>query len=86
MLDRDRPVIRFSLKHREVFATLLLCLTSVVLMTFLLLLLTNGLLQFAASSPDTLGQVPHFVCTADGDGTILRCAFSAIGSEIDSGK
>lgn len=76
--DRKRTVTAFHVKHREMLAILLLCLTSVVLMTFLLLFLTNGLLHFVRSSLVAPGQVPHFVCTADGDGTLLRCHFSSI--------
>ena len=48
------------------------------LMTFQTLLLINFLQPSDAPSRTTPGQVPHFVCTADGDGTILRCGFSAL--------
>lgn len=46
--------------------------------TFLTTLLLSSLLTSSKPSSHDPGQVPHFVCTADGDGTIMRCVFSTI--------
>lgn len=73
---RDTP--SYLLRWRLPLAIMALCLMSVVLMTSLLLWSIRGLDTYVRPSVVTPGQVPHFVCTADGDGTILRCGFSAI--------
>ena len=71
-MTNTRRVGQFHVKPWE---TWLLILVS---MTFLMMWLAIFLLTSAQPSSDEPGQVPHFVCTADGDGTILRCAFSSI--------
>lgn len=55
-----------------------------VLTTFLTMLLVSFLLTSEQPSSSDPGQVPHFVCTADGDGTILRCVFSTIAPPPNS--
>jgi len=63
---------------REVAVVFLLWTSLVALMTSLVALSTNGLPTYEPRSTVAPGQVPHFVCTADGDGRILRCVFSSI--------
>lgn len=53
-------------------------LPTLVLMTSLTMLLLSSLPTYDGHSSPDPGQVPHFVCTADGDGTIMRCVFSMI--------
>lgn len=53
------------------------CLVSVVLMIGLTVSSMNGLERYARHTAVEQGQVPHFVCTSDGDGTLLRCVFSS---------
>lgn len=53
-------------------------LLTLVLMTFLTTSLATFLMTYDEPSSLDPGRVPHFVCTADGDGTIMRCAFSTI--------
>lgn len=69
----------FHVKHLLVRASLQVWLPLVVLMTFLAILFSTSHPQYGLPSSGTAGQVPHFVCTVDGDGTLLRCHFSAIG-------
>lgn len=69
---------------REVAVVFLLWTSLVALMTSLVALSTNGLPTYEPRSTVGPAQVPHFVCTADGDGRILRCAFSSIARRDDS--
>lgn len=69
---------QFHVKHPYWAATIGVCLLYVVLMTSLVLLSMIGLPKYVQPSGVAPGQVPHFVCTADGDGTLLRCSLSSI--------
>lgn len=75
--DRKRTVTPLHVKPSELALALVAWSILVVLMTSLVLWLTNGLATYANSSPVEIGQVPHFVCTVDAGGTLLRCQFSA---------
>lgn len=76
--ERERTVTPFHVKPSELALALVAWTILVVLMTSLVAWLTTGLDQSATSSRVEPGQVPHFVCTDDGDGTIQRCVFSSI--------
>ena len=68
----------FHVKHRRRTFMLGTCLLTLVLMTSLTMWLLNSPPTSNKPCTHEPGQVPHFVCTADGDGTILRCVFSLI--------
>ena len=76
--ERERTVTPFHVKPGELALALAAWTIIVALMTSLVLWLTSGLDQSASNSPVAPAQVPHFVCTDDGDGTIQRCVFSSI--------
>lgn len=68
----------FHVKHRCRTAMIGACLLTLALMISLTTWLLNSPPTSDKPSQHGPGQVPHFVCTADGDGTILRCVFSTI--------
>lgn len=74
----------FHVKHERRTFMLWVCLLTLVLMTFLMTWLLSSLPTSDRPSSDDPGQVPHFVCTADGDGTIMRCVFSTIAQRQNS--
>lgn len=69
---------RFHVKQSRQTVMIGTWLLTLVLMTSLTMLLMNSLLTSSEPLSPGPGQVPHFVCTADGDGTIMRCVFSTI--------
>lgn len=71
-MTNSRRVRQFHVKPWEAWLLIL------VLTTFLMMSLAIFLLTSDQPSSDERAQVPRFVCTVDGDGTILRCAFSSI--------
>lgn len=68
----SRRIRRFHVKPWQAWLLIL------VLTTFPTTLLLNSLLTSNEPLSPGPAQVPHFVCTADGDGTIMRCVFSTI--------
>ena len=76
--DRNRTVTPFHVKPSELALALVAWTILVALMTSLVVWWTAGQGTSVNSSPVEPGQVPHFVCTADADGTLLRCQFSSI--------
>jgi len=59
-------------------AIILVWLPLAVSMTFLVIWSMTFLPTSGRLSTDTVGAPQRFVCTADGDGTLLRCSFSTI--------
>lgn len=80
--ERKRTVTPFHVKPSELALALVAWSILVVLMTSLVVLWLTGLDRSASSSPVEPAQVPHFVCTDDGDGTIQRCVFSSIAKQL----
>lgn len=78
---RGRIVTPFHVKPERQTFMLWVCLLTLALMTSLTMWLTNSRPTYDQPSSAGPAQVPHFVCTADGDGTIMRCVFSTIAPQ-----